>query len=73
MFAPEQIYKKCPWWHKLFKCWRCRPIRFKGVMLPYVSYLPEFPKLDLHDIVDVQPLDHRTGVVFYPGIEKKAK
>ena len=64
MFAPEQVYRKCPWWHRLFRCWRCKPIKFKGVTLPS---LPELPELDsvLEEIAKIQPLDDSVATVFY--------
>jgi hypothetical protein len=72
MFAPEFIYKKCPWWHKLFrrfkwfKCWKCVPIKFKGVRLPVI---PVLSTLDLEEIAKVQPLTDSIGSVFYLDVK----
>lgn len=72
MFAPEYMWKKCPWWHKLvrklpwFKC-RCAHINFLGVQLPVI--LASLPPLVLGDIAAVQALDQRTAEVFYLDVK----
>jgi len=60
MFAPPQEYKKCPWWHKLFRRFRwfrcrCGPIEFKSITLPIIDV--NLPSLDLDSLADVQPLN----------------
>lgn len=55
MYAPEVIYKKCPWWHKLLK-------KFKGVRLPV---MPMLPTLDLEEIAKIQPLTDSVAAIFY--------
>lgn len=70
MFAPEFTYKKCPWWHKLFKrftwfkCWRCGHIKFTSVKLPIIN--AEMPSLNLELLAGVQPLTKRISI----GIER---
>lgn len=74
MFAPQLIYKKCPWWHKLFrrfkwfKCWRCCcSIKFKGVRLPIIPML--MPTWVLEEIANIQPLNDSTASIFYLDVK----
>ena len=62
MFAPEFTYKKCPWWHRLFRrfkwfrryCHWCTPIEFKSVTLPVIWN--DMPTLYLKAMANVMPL-----------------